>query len=166
MKENLSHSPASAPSHRTKPLSRNFWLQVLIISAVFCLWVRQATERHVSSELTNHQVYEVVFGANSRFVLQKKEKFQKCSIDEYRATGFEFLKTAERPPWEEYVLRRNNLAQALVIDGVDAFVVEPGFTFSYYANITQESSSLRPMLTLTNPFTAPMGRLGGTSSLK
>jgi hypothetical protein len=53
------------------------------------------------------------------------------------ATGLEFLKTAERPPLEEYILRRNNLAKALLADHVDAFVVEPGYTFSYYANITQ-----------------------------
>jgi hypothetical protein len=38
---------------------------------------------------------------------------------------------------EEYILRRNNLAKALVKDEVDAFVVEPGYTFSYYANVTQ-----------------------------
>ncbi|KAF2128430.1 peptidase M24 [Dothidotthia symphoricarpi CBS 119687] len=60
-----------------------------------------------------------------------------CSVDAYLATGLKFLKTAERPPIEEYILRRNNLAKALVAEDVDAFVVEPGFTFSYYANITQ-----------------------------
>jgi Xaa-Pro aminopeptidase len=67
----------------------------------------------------------------------KKDAFKKCSIDKYRATGLKFLDTAERPPVDEYVLRRNNLAKALAAEKIDAFVVEPGYTFSYYANITQ-----------------------------
>lgn len=67
----------------------------------------------------------------------KKGTFKQCSIDTYRATGLKFLDTAVRPPVEEYVLRRNNLAKTLAIEGVDAFVVEPGYTLSYYANITQ-----------------------------
>ncbi|KAH7116977.1 peptidase M24 [Dendryphion nanum] len=66
-----------------------------------------------------------------------KSKFQKCSIDTFVSTGLPFLKTASRPPLSEYVLRRNNLARALAHDNIDAFVVEPGYTFSYYANITQ-----------------------------
>lgn len=41
-------------------------------------------------------------------------------------------------PLEEFVARRDRLANALVQDGVDAFVVEPGYTFSYYANISQK----------------------------
>lgn len=73
----------------------------------------------------------------SSYKSTKKEKFKSCSIDTYRATGLEFLDTAERPPVDEYVLRRNNLARALAVEEVDAFMVEPGYTFSYYANITQ-----------------------------
>lgn len=70
-------------------------------------------------------------------MLSRKARFQKCAIDTYLATGLEFLKDAERPPLEEYILRRNNLAQALAAEGIDAFVAEPGYTFSYYANVTQ-----------------------------
>lgn len=66
-----------------------------------------------------------------------KDEFKRCSIDTYRATGLEFLDAAERLPVDEYVLRRNNLAKALAVEEIDAFVVEPGYTFSYYANITQ-----------------------------
>jgi hypothetical protein len=33
--------------------------------------------------------------------------------------------------------RRNRLAQALVAEDVDAFVVEPGYTFKYYGNVSQ-----------------------------
>ncbi|KAI8941039.1 hypothetical protein NX059_002283 [Plenodomus lindquistii] len=73
----------------------------------------------------------------SRPVESDLNRFSKCSIETYLDTGLEFLKTAERPPLDEYILRRDNLARALEADGVDAFVVEPGYTFSYYANITQ-----------------------------
>jgi Xaa-Pro aminopeptidase len=67
----------------------------------------------------------------------KYEQFRTCSIGTYLAAGLEFLDTADRPPLEEYVECRNNLAKALAIEGIDVFVVEPGYTFSYYANITQ-----------------------------
>lgn len=67
----------------------------------------------------------------------KKVAFKNCSIDKYRSTGLKFLDTADRPPVDEYVLRRNNLARALAAEKIDAFIVEPGYTFSYYANITQ-----------------------------
>ena len=39
---------------------------------------------------------------------------------------------------EEFIERRNNLANALNADHVDAFIVEPGYTFQYYANISQK----------------------------
>ncbi|KAF1995108.1 peptidase M24 [Amniculicola lignicola CBS 123094] len=73
----------------------------------------------------------------SSVALSSKGRFQKCSIDRYLSTGLPFLDTAHPPPLQEFILRRNNLAQALVDDGIDAFVVEPGYTFSYYANTSQ-----------------------------
>jgi Xaa-Pro aminopeptidase len=71
-------------------------------------------------------------------------------------TGLKFLDSAEPPPLEEYVLRRNNLAQALVAENLDAFVVEPGYTFSYYANVTQQDwepwePEERPFLMIIRP---------------
>jgi hypothetical protein len=47
------------------------------------------------------------------------------------------LNSASPLPLSEFVQRRDNLAKALVEDGVDAFVVEPGYTFQYYANVSQ-----------------------------
>ena len=38
---------------------------------------------------------------------------------------------------QEFIHRRDRLALALVEAGVDAFCVEPGYTFQYYANISQ-----------------------------
>lgn len=53
------------------------------------------------------------------------------------STGLHFLDVAHELPLEEFVVRRNRLAQALVTDGIDAFVVEPGYTFKYYVNVSQ-----------------------------
>ncbi|ORY16129.1 peptidase M24 [Clohesyomyces aquaticus] len=101
-------------------------------------------------------MYHVWSHSNPLSALSSKSQFQKCSIDTYRATGLRFLKTAERPPLEEYILRRNNLAEALVADGIDAFLVEPGYTFSYYANVTQPEWEVwepeeRPFLMVIRP---------------
>ncbi|KAF1957402.1 peptidase M24 [Byssothecium circinans] len=98
-----------------------------------------------------------------------KEKFHQCSIDDFLATGLPFLQTAERPPLEEYVLRRNNLANVLLKDGVDAFVVEPGFTFSYYANVRQPQweswePEERPFLMVIRPSITENGTITANTS--
>jgi hypothetical protein len=56
------------------------------------------------------------------------------------------LDSAAPLPVEEFVQRRNNLAKALVADDVDAFIVEPGYTFQYYANISQKGMQYLPVL--------------------
>ena len=99
----------------------------------------------------------------------KQEQFRKCSIETYLATGLSFLDTAERPPLEEFVLRRNNLAKALKAEGIDAFVAEPGFTFSYYANITQSQwepwePEERPFLMIIRPETSSNGDIVANTS--
>lgn len=53
-------------------------------------------------------------------------------------------------------MRRNNLAIALEADGVDAFIVEPGYTFKYYANVSQPEWEVwepeeRPFLMVVQP---------------
>lgn len=65
------------------------------------------------------------------------DDFQECSIRNLQDTGLYFLDTAVPVSIQDYEERRQRLAQALVSDGVDAFVVEPGFTFKYYANVSQ-----------------------------
>jgi hypothetical protein len=65
------------------------------------------------------------------------QNFEKCSISLFLATDLPFLKGVEAPSVKEYVDRRNRLAIALAQDGVDAFAVEPGYTFQYFANVSQ-----------------------------
>lgn len=83
-------------------------------------------------------------------------EFQECSIRTFLSTGLHFLDSAEPLPVEEFVSRRNNLAKALVVDKIDAFVVEPGYTFQYYANISQKDWEVwepeeRPFLMVVQP---------------
>jgi Xaa-Pro aminopeptidase len=60
------------------------------------------------------------------------------------------------------VERRDNLAAALVQDGIDAFIVEPGYTFQYYANISQKDWEVwepeeRPFLMVVRPLKTRTG---------
>lgn len=41
-------------------------------------------------------------------------------------------------PVEEFAERRLRLAKSLISANIDAFIVEPGYTFQYYANISQK----------------------------
>lgn len=82
---------------------------------------------------------------------------QKCSIHNILQTNLTFLSTANPLSVEEFVGRRDRLARTLSEDGLDAFVVEPGYTFSYYANITQKDwevweSEERPFLMVVQPY--------------
>lgn len=74
------------------------------------------------------------------------------------------MDTAERPSLDEYVLRRNNLAKALVSEQIDAFIAEPGYTFSYYANVSQKDwepwePEERPFLLVIRPETLSDGSI-------
>lgn len=84
------------------------------------------------------------------------KSFQKCSIANLEATNYVFLNTAEPLPVSEFVSRRDRLAEALIQDGLDAFLIEPGYTFSYYANVTQPDWEVwepeeRPFLMVVQP---------------
>lgn len=67
-----------------------------------------------------------------------------------------FLETAKPIPACEFGERRDRLAQVLHKSGIDAFVVEPGYTFQYYANISQADwepwePEERPFLMIIEP---------------
>jgi hypothetical protein len=58
----------------------------------------------------------------------KVAKAQQCAIDNLKADTW-FLDNAVPIKSEEFLERRDRLAKALAINGVDAFVLEPGYTF-------------------------------------
>lgn len=60
--------------------------------------------------------------------LSTVERVQKCAIDNLHE-DLSFLDAAEPITAEEFIDRRDRLAQALAASDVDAFVLEPGYTF-------------------------------------
>ena len=65
------------------------------------------------------------------------KSFQQCAIDNLLNTGLPFLENASPITVVDFEERRDRLAKALVAEDVDAFVVEPGYTFKYYGNVSQ-----------------------------
>ncbi|KAM0810225.1 hypothetical protein AB5N19_10573 [Seiridium cardinale] len=64
------------------------------------------------------------------------DEVQQCSIDNLHA-DLSFLDGAIPISPDEFLERRDRLARALHKESVDAFVLEPGYTFQYYGNISQ-----------------------------
>lgn len=61
---------------------------------------------------------------------------QKCTISNLRKHQ-DFLHGVVPIEVKEFHQRRDRLAAALYDSGVDAYVLEPGYTFQYYGNISQ-----------------------------
>ncbi|CEO59575.1 Putative Xaa-pro dipeptidase [Penicillium brasilianum] len=84
------------------------------------------------------------------------EDFQQCAIENLLQTGLPFLQKASPITTSEFQERRDRLAQALVAEDVDGFVVEPGYTFKYYGNVSQPEWEVwepeeRPFLMIVRP---------------
>ncbi|KAF7516101.1 hypothetical protein G7054_g14291 [Neopestalotiopsis clavispora] len=90
-------------------------------------------------------------------------KVQQCSIDNLHA-DLSFMKDAKPIVAEEFLERRDRLARALHADKIDAFVLEPGYTFQYYGNISQVNwepwePEERPFLMLILPEVSSGGEI-------
>jgi Xaa-Pro aminopeptidase len=98
------------------------------------------------------------------------ESFQDCSISTLiEDTNLEFLRTARPLKVSEYTSRRNRLAQALVSDGIDAFMVEPGYTLQYYADVNQPDWEVwepeeRPFVMVARPYKMDEGDIVANTS--
>ncbi|KIV93329.1 hypothetical protein PV10_04549 [Exophiala mesophila] len=80
---------------------------------------------------------------------------QKCTIHNLHQHS-SFLDTALPITLEEFTQRRNRLAEALHESNIDAFILEPGYSFQYYANISQTDwepwePEERPFLMVVQP---------------
>ncbi|KAK1976301.1 metallopeptidase family M24 [Colletotrichum cereale] len=83
------------------------------------------------------------------------DKAQECAIHNLHS-DLSFLDPAVAITAEEFLERRDRLARALAASNVDAFVLEPGYTFQYYGNISQTDwepwePEERPFLVLILP---------------
>ncbi|KAJ5233210.1 uncharacterized protein N7469_004976 [Penicillium citrinum] len=92
------------------------------------------------------------------------KNFQQCAIDNLLETGLPFLEKALPINIGDFEERRQRLAEALVAEEVDAFVVEPGYTFKYYGNVSQPEWEVwepeeRPFLMIVRPFDDGTGNI-------
>lgn len=60
--------------------------------------------------------------------LSTVERVQQCAIDNLHK-DLSFLDSAKPITADEFIDRRDRLAQALAASNIDAFVLEPGYTF-------------------------------------
>ena len=101
---------------------------------------------------------------------RRLRSFQHCSIDTLRKdTNLDFLETAKPLEVLEYESRRNRLARALHAEGLDAFMVEPGYTLQYYANVNQPKWEVwepeeRPFVMVVRPWLTNSGVIVANTS--
>ncbi|POS69628.1 metallopeptidase family M24 [Diaporthe helianthi] len=113
--------------------------------------------------LTWLSTFEFSFPSAQSTTRSAFDKAQQCAIDNLR-NDLSFLDRAKPITAGEFVGRRDRLAQALAASGVDAFVLEPGYTFQYYGNISQTDwepwePEERPFLMLVLPEQAGDGTI-------
>ncbi|KAK5636054.1 hypothetical protein RRF57_011766 [Xylaria bambusicola] len=103
------------------------------------------------------------------YFLLNKPAFHKPSLNEIRKCAIDninvdlsFLDSARPINTNEFLQRRDRLAQALLAADADAFVLEPGYTFQYYGNVSQADwepwePEERPFLMLMLPILSQSG---------
>ncbi|CAG8253209.1 unnamed protein product [Penicillium salamii] len=128
-----------------KPPQRGFSGLTCAIASVFCLATGYYYGRQETSLDGSLAVQTSVVG-----------NLQKCAIDNLLGTGLPFLEKASPISLADFEERRDRLAIALVAEDVDAFVVEPGYTFKYYGNVSQPEWEVwepeeRPFLMIVHP---------------
>ncbi|CAG8938031.1 unnamed protein product [Penicillium salamii] len=128
-----------------KPPQRGFSGLTCAIASIFCLATGYYYGRQETSLDDSLAVQTSVVG-----------NLQKCAIDNLLGTGLPFLEKASPISLADFEERRDRLAIALVAEDVDAFVVEPGYTFKYYGNVSQPEWEVwepeeRPFLMIVHP---------------
>ncbi|KAI1463362.1 Creatinase/aminopeptidase [Daldinia caldariorum] len=95
-------------------------------------------------------------------------RVQRCAIDNLHG-DLSFLDGASPIGKFEFLERRDRLARALAVSDVDAFVLEPGYTFQYYGNISQSDwepwePEERPFLMVILPVTSESGAVSAKTA--
>ena len=143
------------------------WVLLLGVFALGALWLSWPLIKESQAAYGNskgcHGLRKVP-GIPLRSIPSHLQSFQDCSISNFQA-NLSFLDTAHPLTVSEFAHRRDRLAQALESDGLDAFVVEPGYTFSYYGNVrmSQARPSTHQMLMYSRS-PSQIGRFGSQRS--
>ncbi|KAJ6160311.1 hypothetical protein N7470_003707, partial [Penicillium chermesinum] len=118
------------PKSRKSP-----WTRLLIVTLMGCGLVATGYRSSLFSSLFNDRGLR--FLPEEDAIRDPLAEFGACAKRNLLETGLPFLKDVAPIDVPEFENRRDRLAQALVAEDVDAFVVEPGYTFKYYANVSQ-----------------------------
>ncbi|UKZ76415.1 hypothetical protein TrVFT333_004119 [Trichoderma virens FT-333] len=153
-------SPAPEPSQtvasqRRPTSSKRFRNSIFAILSLTALLIFKNAHNSPFSLCTSHHRPNVA-------------KVQQCSINNFKS-DLSFLDAAQPIQAAEFLLRRDRLAQALAANKVDAFVLEPGYTFQYYGNISQQDwepwePEERPFLMLIMPQTSSDGSVSAKTA--
>ena len=113
-------TPGPAPKHARTP--RKYIL--LIGAAISCFLIFFSNVLPACLQSIRHQEnHTIPYDSTSSTRLND---FRACSVENFQATHFPFLDGVQPIARDEFVARRQLLAQALLSDGADAFAVEPG----------------------------------------
>lgn len=113
-------TPGPASKHTRTP--RKYLL--LIGAAISCFLIFFSNVLPACLQSTRHQDDHTILHESTSS--SRLEGFRTCSIKNFQATHFPFLDGVQPIARDEFVARRQRLAQALLSDGADAFAVEPG----------------------------------------
>ncbi|KAF9874383.1 metallopeptidase family M24 [Colletotrichum karsti] len=149
--ERKQQTASRAPARPPQPPTRRSRLLPLVATSLFLL----ATSFYSSS----------IYHYNQPTGFQK---VQQCAIDNLKS-DLSFLNSAVPIAADEFIERRDRLAKALAASNIDAFALEPGYTFQYYGNISQVDwepwePEERPFLMLVMPQTLPSGEITGKTA--
>ncbi|KAK4063374.1 uncharacterized protein Triagg1_9525 [Trichoderma aggressivum f. europaeum] len=146
----------TSPSQRRSTSSKRFRISISTILFLTALLLLKNAHNTPFSLCTSHHRRPSV------------AHVQQCSIDNFKS-DLSFLDPAQPIQPAEFLLRRDRLARALAANNVDAFVLEPGYTFQYYGNISQQDwepwePEERPFLMLIMPQTSDDGSVSAKTA--
>lgn len=113
-------TPGPASKHTRTP--RKYFL--LIAAAITCFLIFFSNVLPACLQSIRHQEDHTIQHESTSS--SRLDDFRACSIENFQATHFPFLDGVQPIARDEFVVRRQRLAQALLSDGADAFAVEPG----------------------------------------
>lgn len=117
--DNVEEAPLLPESqHRRRYVPARTWISKLV-AVLCCLAVLASVSIATLSVWNGHSDH-----AHGPDVA----RVQQCSIDKFHE-DLSFLVNAKPIEAAEFIERRDRLARALAENGVDAFVLEPGYTF-------------------------------------
>ncbi|KAI6887342.1 Creatinase/aminopeptidase [Hortaea werneckii] len=154
MKGAIHPEDASAKQEAAAVGHRGRYQRMLLLAAAALCWIMWA-----------NGLFAVHIDSHEKWL----SDIQSCAIGNLKSDLY-FLDSAEPIHISEFVARRDNLARALHATSVPAFVMEPGYTSQYYANLSQFDwepwePEERPMLVIVQPQLSSSGEVVAKTSI-